>query len=146
MKIYIASPFFNEIELFEVQQVENILKEKGLDFFSPRLSDANTTERSKEMGTRKWSIETFHDDIKRIHWCDVMVCVYHGMYSDSGTAMEVGYAHALGKPIIVVHVHDEKNFSNLMIHEAGYANLSMAEFYRYDFSKMPTNYWQGKCL
>lgn len=38
-------------------------------------------------------------DIAAIQDCDILFAVYDGLYSDSGTAWEIGYAYALGKRI-----------------------------------------------
>ena len=38
-------------------------------------------------------------DIAAIQDCDMVFVVYDGLYSDSGTAWEIGYAYALGKDI-----------------------------------------------
>ena len=60
--------------------------------------------------------------------------LYHGNYSDSGTAWECGFAYALNKPVIVVHLGGP---SNLMVHEGSRANVNGIEGLRfYDFSEM----------
>lgn len=139
MKIYLASPFFNNEEKHEidiVKQVEKILKSKGLTVFSPRLNQMDHLEP----GTRQWSIETFTNDKKFIDWAEVIVGVYHGNYSDSGTAWELGYAYGTNKPIIVVHVGND---SNLMVHEGAHANITLSELEDYDFEKMPSSFYDG---
>lgn len=136
MRIYLASPFFNEKEIEIVNKVEDILKEKNLTVFSPMR---NQMENLKG-GSRHWSIETFRNDVKFIDWAEIVVGVYHGNYSDSGTAWELGYAYGTNKPVIVVHIGNE---SNLMVHEGGHANIRLSELADYDFSKLPSSFYEG---
>ncbi|NFF89152.1 nucleoside 2-deoxyribosyltransferase [Clostridium botulinum] len=124
-----------------MQAVEEILAEKDLHVFSPRLK--NNQNKRDDIVTRLWSIETFTEDIKHLHWCECVVVVYHGNYSDSGTAFEIGYAYATGKPIILVHFGEN---SNLMCHEAAHANITLEELKEYDFEKMPTSFYEGVML
>ena len=42
MKIYLASPFFNEDELNDVIRAEKILLGRGFEVFSPRLHEVRT--------------------------------------------------------------------------------------------------------
>ena len=50
MKIYLAGPFFNETEVRNIEYAEQILKEKGLEYFSPMRHE----ERTEEPGTSAW--------------------------------------------------------------------------------------------
>ncbi|MFD2444984.1 nucleoside 2-deoxyribosyltransferase [Bacillus sp. CGMCC 1.16607] len=139
MRVYLASPFFNEKEIEMVEQVEKILEDKGLNVFSPRKKQMDHLE----VGSRHWSIETFTDDIKFIKWSEIVVGVYHGNYSDSGTAWELGYAYATDKPVILVHVGKD---SNLMVHEGAHANLTIDQLKDYDFDKLQSSFYSGAML
>ncbi|WP_053365717.1 nucleoside 2-deoxyribosyltransferase [Bacillus sp. FJAT-27245] len=134
-RVYLASPFFNEKEIGYLEQVEEILEDKGLRLFSPFRHSSEA-----EFGSRQWSIETFMDDIKHIKWAEVVVGIYHGNYSDSGTAWELGYAYATDKPVIVVHVGEN---SNLMVHEGAHANITLEELKEYDFDQMASSFYKG---
>ena len=136
-RVYLASPFFNELEIMYVEQVEKILAAKGLEVFSP-MRDQMT---NLEAGTRHWSIETFRNDVKYIDWSEVVVAIYHGNYSDSGTAWELGYAFGTNKPVIVVHVGEN---SNLMVHEGGHANITLNDLVNYNFDKLPSSFYEGE--
>ena len=137
-KIYIASPFFNEQETEVLGQVETILKERGFSVFSPREHEV----REGNVGSLVWSRETFHNDKSAIDWSDVVVMIYWGNYSDSGTAWECGYAYATHKPVIVLQLGES---SNLMIHEGSHTNLySVEELKEYDFESMPQSPYSGK--
>ncbi|HAV91223.1 MAG TPA: nucleoside 2-deoxyribosyltransferase, partial [Eubacterium sp.] len=81
-------------------------------------------------------------DVRGIDACDVVVALYYGGYSDSGTAWEIGYAHASHKPVVVVQLGED---SNLMIHEGCHTNLtSIEELESYDFDAMPRERFSGK--
>ena len=114
MKIYLASPFFNEKELENVKIAEKILTERGFSLFSPRLNEVRTDEITQQSW---WSKETFMNDKKFIDWADVVVMLYYGGYSDSGTAWECGYAYAKGKPVhqLLYGFDKEKVFSLMMV-------------------------------
>ena len=137
-KIYIASPFFNEEETDVLSKVERILKGRGFDVFSPREHEV----REGNVGDSVWSRQTFLNDRNAIDWCDCVVMIYWGNYSDSGTAWECGYAYATGKPVIVLQLGES---SNLMIHEGSHTNLfSLEELEAYDFEQMPQKPFTGK--
>lgn len=108
MKIYLASPFFNDEELEYVCEAEQVLANKGLDVYSPMRHEDRDEKR-----TAAWSVKTFMKDVEAINKADAVVMLYHGNYSDSGTAWECGFAYALNKPVIVVHLGGP---SNLMVH------------------------------
>lgn len=138
MKIYLASPFFNDEELKNVQKAEEILMNRGFDVFSPRLNEVRT---ESEVGTPAWSKETFMNDKKFIDWADAIVMLYYGGYSDSGTAWECGYAYGTNKPVVVIHLGDN---SNLMVHEGCHTNITLEELESYDFTMMPAKNYTGK--
>lgn len=139
MKIYLASPFFNEEELKYVSKAEDILRERGYEVFSPREHEV----RDETVGSTKWSMETFRSDKAGIDACDIVVMLYHGNYSDSGTAWECGYAYGIGKNVIVVHIG--KN-SNLMVHEGSHSNIYFNEIETYDFDGLPAKKYKGEMI
>lgn len=138
MKIYLASPFFNEKELENVNIAEKILTERGFSLFSPRLNEVRTDEITQQSW---WSKETFMNDKKFIDWADVVVMLYYGGYSDSGTAWECGYAYGTNTPVVVVQLGED---SNLMVHEGCHSNISLEELKTYDFEMLPAKPYKGK--
>lgn len=137
-RVYLASPFFDDKQCETLSKVENILRNKGLNVFSPREHD--TTEGS--MGDTSWSLDNFNICTRGIDCAEVVVALYYGNYSDSGTAWEMGYAFASHKPVIVVHLEDD---SNLMIHESATSNImGIEELEKYDFDKMPRQRYKGQ--
>ena len=140
MKIYLASPFFNEKELENVKIAEKILTERGFSLFSPRLNEVRTDEITQQSW---WSKETFMNDKKFIDWADVVVMLYYGGYSDSGTAWECGYAYGTNTPVVVVQLGED---SNLMVHEGCHSNITLEELKTYDFEMLPAKPYKGKML
>lgn len=138
MKIYLASPFFNEKELENVKIAEKILTERGFSLFSPRLNEVRTDENTQQSW---WSKETFMNDKKFIDWADVVVMLYYGGYSDSGTAWECGYAYGTNTPVVVVQLGED---SNLMVHEGCHSNITLEELKTYDFEMLPAKPCKGK--
>ena len=138
MKIYLAGPFFNDEELKNVETAEKILMSRGFDVFSPRLNEIRTDENTKQSW---WSKETFMNDKKFIDWADIVVMLYYGGYSDSGTAWECGYAYGTNTPVVVVHLGED---SNLMVHEGCHSNITLKELENYDFNMMPAKSYKGK--
>jgi len=53
------------------------------------------------MSNADWGKAVFEEDIKAIRECDQVVCIYYGLYSDSGTAWECGFAYGIDKPVIL---------------------------------------------
>lgn len=138
MKIYLASPFFNDEELKNVEKAEEILMKRGFQVFSPRLNEVRTDENTQ---SALWSKETFMNDRRFIDWADAVVMLYYGGYSDSGTAWECGYAYGTHTPVVVVHLGND---SNLMVHEGCHSNIKLEDLATYDFSKMPSLPYNGK--
>ncbi|MDD6645907.1 MAG: nucleoside 2-deoxyribosyltransferase [Oscillospiraceae bacterium] len=138
MKIYLASPFFNDEELKNVERAEEILMKRGFQVFSPRLNEVRTDENTQ---SALWSKETFMNDRRFIDWADAVVMLYYGGYSDSGTAWECGYAYGTHTPVVVVHLGND---SNLMVHEGSHSNIKLEDLATYDFNKMPSLPYNGK--
>lgn len=132
-KIYLASPFFNDQEIEHMEKVRDILRMKGLDVFVPNEHQ----NPQHEFGSIEWRKATFGSDVNGIDTADIMVAVINqGNYDDSGTAWEIGYAYATGKPVIVVNVTGET--INLMIADSLHALItSYDELEDYDFDGMP---------
>ena len=137
IKVYLASPIFNADELSFVEQAEKILFARGFDVFSPRLNEVDVPAED----IARWSRETYLNDLRGLDGADVVVMLYHGAYSDSGTAWEAGYACGKGKPVIAVHVLTED--SNLMVHESARANITLDELEDYDFEALPPKAYEG---
>lgn len=136
--IYIAGPFFNEIEIKNVEYVEEFLTRKNISFFSPMRHKVE----DEEFGSPAWARKIFEIDRNAIDRCDIVLLLYYGNYSDTGTAWECGYACAKGKKVILVHVGGED--SNIMMHCSCHSNISLEDLANYDFETMPVFDYIGK--
>ena len=138
-RIYLASPFFNDLELECVKRAENILLGRGFELFSPRL---NEVREDKDKNPALWAQKTFELDRDNIDSSDVVVMLYHGGYSDSGTAWECGYACGKGIPVIAVHI-DKNSDANIMITQSCRANIALDELKDYDLDTLPKTPFDG---
>lgn len=114
MKIYIASPFFNEEQLERVKHIEGMLRMYDFDYFSPRTDtyvkpDSNAIEKQA----------AFNENVKAIENAYAVIAVTDG--KDVGTMFEAGYAYAKDVPIIYfAETLGDKPF-NLMLAQSGNA-------------------------
>lgn len=140
MKIYLASPFFDEVEVKRMETIRDILREKGLEVFVPK--EHQNTEL--EFGSKEWRKATFKGDIEAIDTADVVVAINcKGNYDDAGTMFEIGYSFAKEIPVILVNTTGET--INLMIADSLHALITTEEELKeYDFDKLDrieyTNY------
>ena len=97
MKVYIAAPFFNPIQLDLVKNIESILKENGIKFFSPRymgtLKDMTPEEQANSHET------IYNANINNMNECTHMVAIVQE--KDTGTIFEMGYFAAQRKDIVM---------------------------------------------
>ena len=91
--VYLAAPLFTEAELDFNRKLRDRIKSSGFNVFLPQ-EDSNNIEDKKN---RQKII--FDKNLKAIENSDLLVAVVDGTDVDSGTAWEIGYAYARGKPI-----------------------------------------------
>jgi nucleoside 2-deoxyribosyltransferase len=145
VRIFIASPFFNEEQLERVQRLENALARNPYvaDFFSARFHQFPQLK----FGSKEWRRITFQNDLKYLRRADVVVAIhdFEGLQVDSGTAFEIGYAYALQKPIILIK--EKPSVINLMLAEGLHAYLNRVEDVSlYDFINMPKLQYEGPII
>ena len=102
--IYLASPFFNEKEITIKKIVKDKLDDWGYVIHDPQ--NPSTNSMGWEKTNDEWGYHTFIKDSSAIDKCQFVVAIYWGMYSDTGTAWEIGYAFGCGFPTLVI-VPDE---------------------------------------
>jgi nucleoside 2-deoxyribosyltransferase len=111
MKIYVASPLgFSEAGRdFNDQRLKPAIKRLGHSVLDPwELTDVKNikTIQSMPYGAAKrnrWrrvNVEVGKNNHRAIDMCDALLAVLDGTDVDSGTASEIGYAFAKGKPIL----------------------------------------------
>lgn len=101
--IYLAAPWFNPHEADTYKKVLAKLRESGEEVWAPMEC---IIDSEQQLPNDEWAKLVFDEDIKAIDKCDKLVVLNFGMYSDTGTAWETGYAYAKQKPILML-VDDE---------------------------------------
>lgn len=96
MRVYLASPWFNEKEMEAYKQIINKMRSQGIEVYVPLEHEV---ENAWDLSNADWGHKVFTADIDAIDSADEVWVVNHGMYSDTGTAWECGYAYAKGKVI-----------------------------------------------
>ena len=99
MKIYLSGPFYTEKECKYIEFAEKILRYRGCEVFSPR---EHKIKNSESMKNHIWGKLVFENDVSEIDSADILIAIYDGIYSDTRTAWEIGYAYAKGIPIILI--------------------------------------------
>lgn len=104
MQIFLAAPLFNESEREFNEKVAKDLREAGFDVWmaqeAPFIKEGSHEEKKK----------IYEKDILALKASDGVVAVLDGVEVDSGVAFEMGFAKALGKPIIGLKT-DYRTFS-----------------------------------
>lgn len=106
MQVYLAAPLFSEAERDFNRKVAGKLREAGFDVWMPQES-LFVKEGSLEEKRRIYEV-----DITALRKCDVVVAVLDGVDVDCGVAFEIGYAVALGKPVVGLKT-DHRIFSRV---------------------------------
>jgi nucleoside 2-deoxyribosyltransferase len=121
LKAYIANPLiFHPGQLEWYKNVMLPVVEKYVDVInSPKVAGFKLTD---DMSNEQKSKTIFDDNVARLQKCDFVIVVIDGVQTDDGTAWEVGYAWAQGKPSIAVRFdarsgcHEQfSRYTNLMI-------------------------------
>ena len=113
MKIYLASPWFKDNERVMYRQILDKMRSQGHEVCAPIEHEI---EDAWEKSNEQWAREVFSADIQAIRDCDEVWVLNFGMYSDSGTAWECGFAYGIGKTVRqLVYNFGEQIFSLMMI-------------------------------
>ena len=109
--IYFGSGWFNEDQLAAYNDAYMALEQNPtVDMYNsyiPRehqYHDLEVADHPELLHDREWSTGTFRGDINGIKTSDVTVAIYLPFDEDPGLAMEIGYAHAIGKHVLMVGV------------------------------------------
>lgn len=142
IKVYLASPFFDAEEINRVEIVRDILRGKGLEVFVPMENQF----KELEFGSVEWREKTFNNDIHQIDRADVVVAINNkGLYDDSGTMFEIGYAYATKTPVVVFN--NSGSGLNLMISDSLHSYItSYDELQEYDFNKLEKIPYVGEVI
>ncbi len=113
MKIYLASPFFNEIERKNVERMASILRARGHDVYVPMEHEI---DNAWDLPNNIWASKVFKEDVKAINNSDLVIAITYGMTDDAGTAWEIGYSYGINKPVKVVAMN--KTTYSLMVYQS----------------------------
>lgn len=112
--IYLAAPLFSQLERrWNRELAERLARLLPCAVILPQDFVV------EEQGEARHNGELFRQCVEGVDRCDALVAVLDGADADSGTAFEMGYAHALGKPMVGVRTDFRKQ------HEMG-TNLMLA--------------------
>ena len=92
-KCYIASGWFSDLWLEELENIKLTLDRLDLDYFSPK--DENLCDEDSDVGFQD---QVFEGNIRGMEECDWMIC--NTRNKDMGSIFEAGYFHKLNKPIV----------------------------------------------
>lgn len=93
--VYLAGPFFDVAQIWLIEEALVRLRELGFDVFSPFHAIG--------LGS---AADVVPLDLEAIHRCDVVFAIADGL--DAGTLFEVGFARAIGKPVVVLSERESK--------------------------------------
>jgi len=99
MKIFIAGPLFSQAEREFNLKVDKYLRERGFKTFLPQRDVGKLDELIAKRGKRAYRM-IYEQDLQGLEQADVVAAILDGPDVDSGTAFEIGYACAKGKPVI----------------------------------------------
>lgn len=114
MKVYLASPWFKNNERVMYSQILQKMRAEGHEVYAPVEHEV---PNAWDLSNEEWGRQVFFADIKAIDECEEVWVLNFGMYSDTGTAWECGYAYAKGKTVrqLVYDFTADKVFSLMMI-------------------------------
>ena len=121
-QVYIAGPFFNNVQMSLIQAIEKKFDDSEIKYFSPRsfgsLGEMGTQERLDNIQS------VYTENIRQIENSMVMLAVIDD--NDVGTVFEMGYAACLKAPFPrrkIVTMSDQGYGMNIMLRECVDAHL-----------------------
>jgi len=102
-KIYVAGKLWDNEDRTKIEKIDKFLQGLGHKTFLPHR-DAGIYEEGMNPDP------IFKKDRDMVDWCDLMVAFLDWQGISSGTAWELGYAHAKGKRVIGF-VEDKKSLN-----------------------------------
>jgi nucleoside 2-deoxyribosyltransferase len=99
MVVYLAAPLFSQVERRWNRELAKLLAQRVPDLTVALPQDFRVEGRFND---RKRLEALFERCIRGVESADAIVAVLDGPDTDSGVAFEMGYAHALGIPVIGV--------------------------------------------
>jgi nucleoside 2-deoxyribosyltransferase len=106
VKVFLAAPLFSEAEREFNSKIAKRLRENGFEVWLAQEAPFI------EQGTHREKKMIYEGDISALKSSDVVVAVLDGAVVDAGVAYEMGYAKALGKPVLGLKT-DHRTFSRM---------------------------------
>lgn len=103
IKCYIAGPFFREGERERLEKLREFFKNDEFfdqyEFFFPM---DHQIPGGESMPNSEWAWNVFEMDVDELSNSQLVIAIYDTHYSDTGTAWELGYAYAMGIPVLLL--------------------------------------------
>lgn len=100
MKYYVAGPFFDEVERNRMNKLRDYLRQDTKnEYFFPM---EHFVPDGDKMSNCEWAEKVFKMDEQVLINSDCVIAVYDRLYSDSGTAFEIGLAYGYAIPVILL--------------------------------------------
>lgn len=96
-RTYLAAPLFSEAERSYNSRIAALLRENLFEVFLPQEAGDDSVSRDHTEHER-----LFSTNVRALDRADIVVALIDGADADSGTAWEMGYARALGKPVVAL--------------------------------------------
>ena len=150
MKVYFASPWFNEDQAEREERVKGRLRELGFNVWSPKENSSLSPITDPEIREK-----IFSANVEHIKSCDVIFAITDG--KDMGTIWEAGFANGynefakcmfgskLAKQIVIVYYCETLGPNgqfNLMLAQSGDITITKFE----DLDKLPELIKKGERL
>lgn len=91
-----------------------------------------------------WATATYKGDLVGIKQTDLLLAVYLPQAEDVGCGVEIGYAHALGKPVVLVIPDDQFGEPiNLMAWGAADLTIKLSALAAFDFGTFSAGLYPG---
>jgi nucleoside 2-deoxyribosyltransferase/predicted secreted protein len=116
-RVYLAAPLFSEAECAYNLSIAGHLRNNFFEVYLPQeAGDDSNTRNKEEQG------QIFSENLRALKNADLIVAIIDGADADSGTAWEMGFAYAHGKPVIALRTDFRRSSSyekvNLMLEES----------------------------
>lgn len=154
-RIYLAGPFFSDAQNKRLAEVAEQLANNetvGYVYEPVKHQQADIVAKygslENAMPTREWQDATYRADVQAIQQANAIVAVLDydfesgNLVPDPGTIYEIGYAQAIGKPVILIQATDVKDDPlNLMLTQYtayfDHQDIANKRLASYDFLNFP---------
>ena len=100
MKAYLAGPLFSDQDRAKLEEIASLMERLGFRVYLPHRDGGDLGSVKIPYGKKNVRDRLFDRDVLEVRKCDVVVALLDGADVDSGTAVELGIAHALGIPVV----------------------------------------------